>query len=64
MPERGNPQPLKIGIRQVPQHLAVDRIVAERGHILLEPQTAKPGGDVHHSCFPRTRPEDADYGTS
>ena len=48
MADRGHADADQVVGRQLRQHLGVDVVVAERLLVLLEPQTAQPGCDVHH----------------
>jgi len=43
--------------RKPVQHLPVNIVIAERGHVLFEPEAAQPFGHIHRSC-----PETASLG--
>ena len=47
MADRGDPDVLEVARRELPQHLGVDVVVAERLLIALHPQLSQPSVDVH-----------------
>ena len=57
MPDRRDTEFAEILARQPAQNFPVDVVVAERGRVLFEPETAQPFGHIH-----RYRSETASLG--
>ena len=47
VPERGDAEGQEVGVRQVGQHVGVDRVLEEGRRVLAEPEPAQPCRDVH-----------------
>ena len=51
MADRRDTQLAQVLSREPAQNLPINVVVAERGHILLEPEAAQPFDHIHGSCL-------------